>query len=388
MSRASADSRGDSALTVVHVTIMHRPLDVRIFDKECRTLAEAGYDVHLAVHGAANEVVSGVVLHEIPLPSSRVRGLRGVQRLRSALVTARALRPMVCHLHDAELIPVGIVLKRGGVRVVYDAHEDRPRQIVALAGTSRKARVMAYARSRAISMLERLAGRVFDGFIAATPTIGQRFPPRRTAVVRNLPRLEEFDSAEAAVPYRDRPNILVYAGGLSTARGLREMAKAIDLVPPRLEARLLLLGEPTNEEAQLELARLAERREVEITGWQSRPALVRRLLHSKIGLLLLHPTPNYLPSLPIKLFEYMAAGLPVVASDFPRWREIVEVEQCGLLVDPLDPNAIAEAVRFLLQHPDEAEQMGDRGRRAVEERYEWSSEEESLLGFYRGVLSR
>jgi glycosyltransferase involved in cell wall biosynthesis len=103
------------------------------------------------------------------------------------------------------------------------------------------------------------------------------------------------------------------------------------------------------------------------------------------GLVTLHPVINYLDALPVKMFEYMAAGIPVIASDFPLWREIVLGNQCGLCVDPMDPTAIAKAIDFLVIHPAEARQMGENGRRAVLERYNWSVEQAKLLTYYKNL---
>ena len=107
---------------------------------------------------------------------------------------------------------------------------------------------------------------------------------------------------------------------------------------------------------------------------------------SVAGLVTLHPVINYLDALPIKMFEYMAAGIPVIASDFPLWREIVVGNQCGLCVDPMDPAAIARAIDHLAQHPDEACQMGENGRRAVLEKFNWAVEEKKLIQLYEDLL--
>ena len=85
------------------------------------------------------------------------------------------------------------------------------------------------------------------------------------------------------------------------------------------------------------------------------------------------------------MFEYMAAGIPVLASDFPLWRCIVEEANCGMLVDPLDPEAIAKGMQWFIEHPDEALEMGQSGRRAVEERYNWEKEFPKLQALYDSI---
>jgi glycosyltransferase involved in cell wall biosynthesis len=124
---------------------------------------------------------------------------------------------------------------------------------------------------------------------------------------------------------------------------------------------------------------------VDYRGVLPRDAVVRMLAEVRLGLVLFHPRPNHVESQPNKLFEYMAAGLPVVASAFPLWQEIVEGAQCGLAVDPLDPRAIAEAIHWLLAHPAEAETMGHQGRAAVRDRFNWPREEATLLACYRRI---
>jgi glycosyltransferase involved in cell wall biosynthesis len=113
-------------------------------------------------------------------------------------------------------------------------------------------------------------------------------------------------------------------------------------------------------------------------------ATMRRSL---AGLVLLHPVINYLDALPIKMFEYMSAGLPVIASDFPLWREIIEKNECGLCCDPLKPEKIAEAVQWVLDHPQEARIMGENGRRAVIEKYNWESEGKKLVKLYEDLIA-
>lgn len=125
--------------------------------------------------------------------------------------------------------------------------------------------------------------------------------------------------------------------------------------------------------------------QVDASGWQDRGRVKEVLSGSMAGLVTFLPVPNHIDAQPNKMFEYMSAGVPVIASHFPLWREIVEGNACGLCVDPLDPAAIARAIDYLVTHPQEAERMGRNGQRAVAEKYNWTIEEAKLLEFYRGL---
>lgn len=368
-------------MRAVHVTTLHRALDVRIFEKECRSLAAAGHEVHLVAHDVPAREREGVRLHGLPPADDGPRLRRIAARLRAAARAVSALDPELVHVHDPELLPLAFRWKARGLRVVYDVHEDTPREArtVLPVGSLRRAVYPA-----AWSALEAVARTVLDGFVCATPAIGARFPAARTVVARNFPRLAEFELLPApdAASMASRPPRLVYVGGLTEPRGLREMMHAASLLPDALRCRLVLVGELSPPELALRWKEWRGFDRVEHCGWQERAGVLDALSQARVGLVLLHPTPEYRESWPVKLFEYMAAGLPVVASDFPLWREFVEGAGCGFLVDPLDPRAIARATEKLLAHPDEAAAMGLRGWRAARERYSWESEAKPLLALY------
>jgi len=205
-------------------------------------------------------------------------------------------------------------------------------------------------------------------------------------VIQNFPKLEEFARVEGE-PYEKRPPWVAYVGGLTPIRGALEMVAAMSELPEELGAELVLAGNFDPSELEQELRSLPGWRRVRYLGWLDRPRVAELLGKVRAGLVVLHPTKNYREALPVKMFEYMAAGLPVIASDFPLWREIVAGEGVGLLVDPLDPKAIATAIAWVLEHPDEARAMGERGRKAVLERYNWDQEKKKLLALY-GELVR
>lgn len=358
-------------MRVVHLTSRHPPDDVRIFRKECRSLARAGFDVHLVAPGASEETRDGVAFHGFAQPGG-LRPLRILRRLWRAWRAAGSLAPELCQFHEPELVPVALLLRRAGARVVYDVHED------ALSELDYAERAGGGLKT-GLRLFEAVARRRCDAFVAATPAIARLFPPERTIEVRNYPLPEEF---AAAAPERTAGHDVVYVGGIITrARGLREMVEAIAQVRDDA-ARLVLMGAIGTAELEREAQELPGWSRVEHLGFVGRRELAERLAEARVGLVVLHPERGYLESLPIKLFEYMSAGLPVVASDFPYWRELLEPVGCATFVDPLDPVAIARAIDELLADPNRSEEMGRRGAAAVRDGLNWQHEEAKLLDLY------
>ncbi len=264
-----------------------------------------------------------------------------------------------------------------------DVHEDLPGQV------STKAWIPPWLRrpaSHAASCWERLAALLVNHVVIAEPGVYSRFQGRSNAtLVQNYPRSEEFGPVEEN-PYESRGPLLVYVGGITEERGLFEMLDAIELLPSSLGVQLKLAGS-FRPRALIEAARRrAAWRKTEALGWLGREKVGALLGRARIGLVLLHPTPNYVDAQPTKLFEYMLAGLPVIASDFPRWRAIVEPAGCGYLVDPFSPRAIASAIASLLDHPSDAAAMGNRGRQRVLEEYLWESQGDRLVRVYDGLV--
>lgn len=360
----------------VQMSSVHHATDNRIYHKECQSLVDAGYDVTLIAVGDKNERRDGIQIQGIPEMSNRLR--RMTQNVWRVFCRALRRQAKVYHFHDPELIPAGLLLKMMGKRVVYDAHEDLPRQLLS------KFWIPGWARKFAaviVELLETWAANRMDAIVAATPTIARRFCPTKTVVVCNYPRADTLLPGDLS-SYAARPMKVAYVGGFAYVRGIREMMEAVSLLPKSMDVRLVLAGwfnEP-GLEAQIPLFPGYER--TEILGPLSKEEVAQLLGEVRVGLVTLHPIENYLDALPVKLFEYMAAGLPVIASDFPLWRSIVESAQCGLLVAPLKPRAIADAIQWVLERPDQAVEMGRNGRAAILDRYNWGTESEKLLALY------
>lgn len=364
---------------IVHVTTVHPRDDIRIFRKECVSLAKAGYDVVQVVgDGCGDALVDGVRIVDIGAPpAGRLARMR--RQPMSALAAVRQLAPALVHVHDPELLPVAVELMREGVPAVYDAHEDVPRQMLTkqwIPASLRRSLSWAFER------YENARVRRLAAVVAATPHIAQRFAAaaRRSVTVANYPFTEELAPPAAQRP---RERAVCYVGGIMRTRGALEMLRAVAKVPG---VRLLLAG--GFEDAVLEAALRAEPgwAQVEYFGHVGRDEVRSLLARARAGLVTLLPMPSYLEALPIKMFEYMSAELPVIASDFPLWRDIVERHGCGLCVDPTDVDAIATAIRTLVDAPDSVRAMGRAGRAAVQAHYHWPAAERELLALYEALL--
>ena len=230
--------------------------------------------------------------------------------------------------------------------------------------------------------VENFAAKRFDTVVTATPFIRERFRRLSSNVVdvNNFPILSELHLPNLNWSKKERA--VCYVGGITKFRGIYEMIEAIG----QTDAKLLLAGQFSPADGRNRAVIMPGWDRVEELGQLNRNEVKEVLSRSMAGLVVLHPIINYIDSLPIKMFEYMSAGIPVISSDFPLWKEIIEGNQCGICVNPLNPGAIAQAIRWIVDNPDEAKQMGENGRRAVEEKYNWESESQKLLAMYGDLL--
>lgn len=362
---------------IVHVSTVHQSGDVRVFVKQCRTLAAAGHDVTLYARADEPRVEDGVRVVPVPQPRGRLR--------RMTVAVAGLLRPLlaeradVYHLHDPELVPLGLLLRLLGRRVIFDSHEDLPAQVLEKAWIPAPARPWAARGSR---VLVRIAGRGLSAIVAATPTIAERFAGARVVTVNNFPI--QFDGGEPPA-YDRRTRGMAYVGGIVANRGFDTMVDVARRVHAETGHTLTLAG-PYQPAALADQLSADDHRVVDYLGVLSPGGAREVMAQSRVGLLLYRRSRAHEDAMPNKLFEYMAEGLPVVASDFPLWRELVQQTGAGLVVPPDDAEVVADAVLEILGDPEVAAAMGERGRRAVLERFSWEAEATTLLDLYDELL--
>lgn len=373
-----ASDSGTVRPRIRHLTSVHRVEDTRILRRECRGLVRSGQDVALIVGHPPTEPVDGVRIIGVGGPRNRLdRMTRVAWRV---LRAARRERADVCHLHDPELIWVGLLLKLMGHRVVYDAHEDVQLQIM------HKFWIPIWAR-RLLSLgaagAVKLAGAVFDGIVTATPSIAEHFPAGKTVVVQNFPHAEIAQAANGT-PIEARKYAFSYAGQLTAVQGIREIMTVASGLPDGMTG--VVAGWFDNGEVEREVRGSAGWQRVDYLGELTHDDAVAVMRDSRCGVVVDHPISNYLDSYSTKMFEYMACGIPVVASNFPLWTRLVGDADCGITVDPLDPTAPAAAVRRLLDDPGEAARLGENGRRAILDRFNWEHEFAKLAALYPRIL--
>ena len=365
---------------ICHLTTVHPRTDTRILYKECQTLVKNGFSVDFIVaDGAGDDVYRDIVITDLGAPKNKIDRLLFYREkiFRKAL----EINADLYHFHDPELVGIGVRLIRKGKRVVYDVHEDVPRQLLTKPYIPYNLRNLI---SRRVEHLENKAAAKFTGIIAATPLIRDRFIVQNKNVteVQNFPILEEFIRKEQ-IEFSRKEKAICYVGAISRVRGVLNMVKAMKYV----KYITLKLG------GKFESIQLRDQC-VELDGWEKVSEMgfldrdeVRETLEKSIaGMVVLEPTINYLDSIPVKMFEYMAAGIPVIASDFPYWRELLSGIDCAVFVNPEDPVEIANAITFLVENRDMAAKMGETGKRAVMEKFSWNIEKRKLLEFYSETL--
>ncbi len=359
---------------IYHITSVHPRYDTRIFKKECISLVYAGYDVSLIVcDGLGDEVCAGVKIID-------AGNYNKVPRLKRARTAPKAIYNKlmdygnidVVHFHDPELLFLGKKLAKKGIKVIYDSHENVPKQIMS------KPYIPVWARkviSVYLNRLELSAAKRFYAIFSVTDEIKERFISvnKNSLLLRNFPVLKSFPEPD----FGKKQNTFMYAGGVTKIRGAMEMAHA----SKKTGIEIQVYGSTDSDiKAYSRDCPLFN-----LQGSLKQEDLIKKYETASVGFILFYKVPNHMVCSPNKLFEYMASGMAVIASDIPMWKEIIEKYHCGICVDPYDVDAIAKAMCYMRDNPTEVEKMGRNGRKAVIENFSWENESADLLALYKNI---
>lgn len=365
--------------------------DTRV-EKEARTLRDAGYRVTVVCHAAQGLPMTddqdGIAVVRVQRPSGRVPGLRFLQFARVLCSTLEDAAPDILHAHDSDALgPIATTARRLDVPFVYDAHElwlgrpprDRglPYRVAYRAWYAALERNLIPKATAHITVSTPIARHLERHYRIDRVEVVPNYPEdKRPVVERDIRQLTDALPAEAP--------IILHLGAFLPDRGLEQVVEALRDVPM---AHLVLLGAGPRG---VELERYAAKHGVE-TRVHPLPAVpsddvISYAASATVGIAPIRPTTlNNAYSLPNKLFQYMAAELPVVASNLPQLREVIEGSGAGVTIDTGSAASIAAALRDLLGDRDRLAAMGRNARKAVDERYNWATSAATLREVYERV---
>ena len=365
---------------IIHLTSVHPRYDTRIFLKMCSSIAkQEEFKVDLVVaDGNGDELKNSVNIVDVGKLEGRVN--RIFKTTKRVLQKAIELDGDIYHLHDPELIPIGLKLKKLGKIVIFDSHEDVPKDILDKVYLNQK---VAKIISLLYKSFEKFTASKFNAIIGTTPTIYQKFIKlnSNTYNINNYPIIGELERKNNEIV--EKNNQVVYVGSIDVVRGIKETIKAMENLN---NIKLNLIGDFSEEDVYEYSKKQKGWGNIIYHGLLNREKVADVMSISKAGLVTFHPVANHIEAQPNKMFEYMSAGLPIIASNFPLWKEIVEGNKCGICVNPLNPIEIAEAIQYIVNNPKEAKEMGEKGRNAVLKKYNWDNEYKKLYKLYGDLL--
>ncbi|MBR3730469.1 MAG: glycosyltransferase [Bacteroidales bacterium] len=380
----------DKKVKVCHLASKHKMNDMRIFEKECKSLAKAGFDVTLIGFGdtAKTEVIDGVRCISLFCPIKNNLELLK-KRNKMSLETALEVDADIYHLHEPELLPVGMKLKRKGKIVIFDSHEYYGWQ---LRDNIHKVKVI-----KVPAFLMKVFGNLYmhyekhvcmkiDGVVQVCTMNGVDYFDHRcqkTLFIRNLPSLSDY-TRKMPVDYSQGPAVAMI-GGITKERGITQLVEAAH----HAKAKLLLAGAFSPKTYETELKKSPAYACVDYKGFLDKKGMVALLEEANIGASTLLNVGQYdkIDTLPTKVYDYMSMQLPVVISNTDFAQKMNEKYHFAICIDPEKPEDIADAIKWLKEHPEQAVEMGNNGRKAIEEEFNWEKESEKLVDFYKNLLA-
>ena len=360
----------DKMIKICQFSSVHPHNDTRVFIRECCGLARIGYDVTLVIEGNSSTLNGVKIIGAGEKPNSRIKRMINFAPKVYSLVLKNDAD--IYHFHDPELLPFALKLKKKGKKVIYDMHEDIPAVMY-------DKKWIPVALRKPISLLyknyESRKLRKLDALIVVTKHLETKYKDlsKKTIVINNYASLHDIRISDK--PFSERERVISYAGNMQPLYGQTVLFEAMHSV----NGILKIAGnfnQKVDEDNILVIGKLNREQVNDLYG------------EARVGVVLYQYAGNNVDSQPAKLFEYMAAGIPVVTSNFPLWRELVEKNNCGICVDQTNPKEIAKAINYLLDNPEIGQEMGLNGRNAVLSKYNWEHELAKLDDLYKAMIIR
>jgi glycosyltransferase involved in cell wall biosynthesis len=362
---------------ICHITSVHNSTDVRIFEKECTSLAKhSDNEVYLVAPGSSFEKNKVHVIGIGDRPTSRMERFTSFSK--KAYKAAININADIYHLHDPELLQYALKFKRKGKLVIYDSHEDT------VADIQRKEYIPVLLRKAITTAFGNYLNRItskIDAVVTVTPQIVEKYKKNNENVflVTNYPIVD--DSIQVEKKEKNKETILCFAGGIASMWSHEKIIEAISEID---NAKYVFFGPSENDYLDI-LHKTKGWNKAEYRGKVPFDTVNKELWNADIGMALcqyIHGEDKEGTLGNTKLFEEMLHQLPVIATDFRLWKEVVEKNECGICVNPNDIQQIKKAIITLMENPQWAEQMGRNGRKVVLEKYNWTSQEKNLFDAY------
>ena len=386
----ASDINTKGSIKVCHLASKHKMNDMRIFEKECKSLAKGGFDVTLIGFGdqPKTETIDGVKCIALFCPiKNNLELLR--KRNKMSLEAALQVDADIYHLHEPELLPIGMKLKKKGKIVIFDSHEYYGWQLRDNIHKIKVIKTPAFLMKVLGNLYMRYEKHVcmrIDGVVQVCTMNGVDYFDnrcRKTLFIRNLPNLTDY-TRKTAIDYSKGPSVAMI-GGITKERGITQLIEAAHLA----KARLLLAGAFSPKAYEAELKAMPAFTCVDYKGFLDKNGMVTLLEQANIGASTLLNVGQYaqIDTFPTKVYDYMSMALPVVISNTAFAQQMNERYHFAICVDPDDPQDIAKAFQWLKTHPTEAIEMGKNGRKAIEDEFNWEKESEKLVNFYKQLVS-
>jgi glycosyltransferase involved in cell wall biosynthesis len=361
------------------LTSAHFVFDTRIFQKQAISLVRNGYEVFLIAPHNKKEIVKGIKIIPVLQPKNRIERFLGVNF--QLFFKALQLKADIYHFHDPDLLLVGLMIKLFGKgKIIYDIHDYYPDKIL-----FKEWLVFNRLVAKFFKIFESFSCNFLDGLVVVSEGIAEKFPNQEVVIIKNYPLINLLKKHKKEDYLSKKPFIVVYTGGF-TDRGLYGTVQALDYFE-RKEIKLKIFGGDSDQKFKNRIKNLKSFNKIEYCGLTSLSQLYNELSLADIGIVCKLPKAGRAEtSIPNKLFEYMSVGLPVIASNFDHWKEIVIGNRCGVCVDPKRPEEITKAIVFLKNKPEERKKMGKRGRKAILNKYNWKKEELKLINLYKKII--
>ncbi|MDR0971536.1 MAG: glycosyltransferase [Bacteroidales bacterium] len=370
----------NTPINICHLTSVHKRNDSRIFYKECLSLKNNGYNVTLIVADKGNNAIdNGISIIDIGQEKTRIKRILFLpKKIYKAAIEVNA---NIYHFHDPELLFVGLKLAKKGKKVIFDSHEDFPLLAIQRDYIPKIFKKPLFLLCKSI---ERYITKRLSGVISATDEISEKFScygVKKVETIKNYPIIPLEENSFSSTDIEKKEKNICYVGGLTPIRGIKECVKAAY----NADVPLILAGSFDSDAFFEELKKEKEWENVNYLSFIPHKDIKEKVYDkSIIGLALLYPEPNHINSIPIKILEYMANGLVVIASKEIKFaNKIIEENSCGFAIGYNNIKEVTNKIRFLIDNPEKAKLMAKRGRDAVLNKYNWKKEEEHLIAFYK-----